>query len=252
MRKKGILALAVALTCLLSVSGTTYAYLKHTTEIKVAGIQSAEYALQIKGVFYAAQAVTVSEEAGESDEEATGTDEQPAARETGQEQQTGTELSLVNNSYTFTESGTAVFSLTASGTASGGYCMIKVVQAEADGTESEEVYYTDLIPVTISAEGVQGTEGYAVIIAANAETKVEFIAHWGIYSVTEGMKILESGAVLDLIGNEPAAVDIAGEEESETIKKSETEETTKASETVTETEETTTESETTTEGEIQQ
>ena len=210
MRKKWIPALIVAMIGLLSVSGTTYAYLKYTTEAKVAGIQSGEYLLQVEGVLYPAQTAVVSDASDtEKPSEETG-QQQTASAEVVQEQPTETEIVLENNSYTFTVSGTAVFTLTASGTASGGYCIIKVTGEK--GAESEAIYYTDLILAQKSVAEVMeeqtdtGTPGYTVSMAVAAGTKIEFVPCWGTYNVSEEIKIVKSGEILDFTANMPAEV----------------------------------------------
>ncbi len=210
MRKKWIPALIVALIGLLSVSGTTYAYLKYTTEAKVAGIQSGEYLLQVEGVLYPAQTAAVSDASDTEEPSGEMGQEQPAPAEAVQEQPTVTEILLENNSYTFTVPGTAVFTLTASGTASSGYCLIKVTGE--NGVESEAIYYTDLILAQNSvSEAMEnqtetGTAGYIVSMAVAPGTKIEFVPCWGTYNVSEEIKIVKSGEILDFTANAPAEV----------------------------------------------
>lgn len=96
-----------------------------------------------------------------------------------------------DGSYTFAEDSTINFSLTASGTASTGYCAVYIVKGE---TEEICCYTAPIAP--------DNETPYDIEITAAKNTVIRFQTCWGANKNSEVPVIADNGAV-DLIG-EPA------------------------------------------------
>ena len=170
-RCKPILCIAIAsmVMCCAVLFGTAFAWMTDTVSNKGNRIKAKKWVVEVT-----AKASTMT----------------LVLDETGEEQ-ADTANTIENGVYTFAEDGTILFTITAKGTATIGYCNVYISNSGAEADAPAQVYCTEQL--------TSGTP-YAFTITANAGTTVTFEPYWGVNTSADGESVqkIENAAEINL------------------------------------------------------
>lgn len=167
MKNKIIVTLTAVVFSLITAGVTTYAYFAYSIQLKPITVQIADYNISVTAEIPEAIVYMDNHESTDT-----------------LDTNMNNAVTVENGIYTFIEDGTTVFKLTASGTATAGYCEVAIRNSDSEQEAAEEsamqIYCTEQI--------LPGNT-YTFCVTANAGTTVRFDAYWGTRSISEGESI---------------------------------------------------------------
>ena len=185
MKSKIILTLTAIFCSMVVTVVTAYAYFVYSVQTNPIIVQIADYGISITAEAPAVY-VTESENTDTENEE------------------TESAVTAESGLYTFEEDGTIVFKLTAAGTATTGYCEVAIQngvlekEISEDGVTEQELTEESAMQMYCTEQILSGTD-YAFSVTASAGTVVQFDAHWGMHTISEGesvQTISDTGAIV--------------------------------------------------------